>query len=294
MNPLLKTIRNSLCKFSGEDYAIIQISKTRIQIYFSLIGLFVLAILACCFVSALSFTEHLFHNIIADVGVGIIWGYIITNLYVLLLYTITPPLLPSRSRGKDIKTGVFKLSASMVVRIGLVILLAIITAQPLNIFILKPGSVAFANDIRGLLAHNFWAWVTTILVVFVFLLPIYLKYNITKFGEFYEKKSEIERRIIEDDYKDFKQDYKRILGINISKYNQLVWGNLMPYLNRLEKVNPLSFQHHYGEIDKELTREEIEKYEYWANPPYRTAQKSQLKKLLSEQDLLKHIYPETD
>ena len=71
MSSILKTIRNRLCKFSGEDHTIIQKCNKKIQLYFSLIGLLVLVILLCSFASALYFTENLFHSVLADIGVGI-------------------------------------------------------------------------------------------------------------------------------------------------------------------------------------------------------------------------------
>ena len=295
MSSLPKGIRNSLCKFSGEDFAVIRICSSKVQLYFSVIGLFVLLILLCCFLSALYFTEHLFHNAIADIGVGIIWGYIVTNLYVLLLYTITPSLLPKKDRKKKNKTTKsFELNFSMALRIGLVILLAMITAQPLNIFLLKPATQAFAFDIRNLLTNDFRSRFITVIVVAIFLLPIYLKYSIRKLGEFYEKKAEIKKRIIEDDYKEFKKKYKQIIEDKISNYNKSVWENLMPFLTKLEQLNTIDYQKHFTEIKNELVLEKIEKYEYWANPPFRTIHKSKTKNVLSEQDLLNHIYPETD
>jgi hypothetical protein len=295
MNSLPKNIRNNLCKFSGEDFAIIRVCNKKIQLYFSIIGFFVLLILLSCFLSALSFTEHLFHNAFTDISVGIIWGYIVTNLYVLLLYTINPNILPKKE--KRLKSSIkryFDFNISLALRISLVAILAIITAQPLNILILKPYTQSFAFDIRNLLAQNQIAWVVTIFVVAIFLLPIYLKYSIRKLGEFYEKKAEIEKRIIEDDYQDFKKKYSSVMQSNISIYNKSVWNNLMKHLTKLEKINQIAYQKHFREITDELINEKIDKYEYWANPPYRTEQKSKIKNILSEQDLLNHIYPETN
>ena len=368
MSSLLKVIRNRLCKFSGEDYTIIKECGNKVQLYFSLIGLLVLVILLCSFASAVYFTDKLFNpnnigigleNLLLDIGVGIVWGYIITNMYVLLLYTISPTLLPTKIRKKqEVKTNQFQLSFSMGLRIFIVVLLAIIIAQPLSVLILKKESKQLtsdieillstnsetllvsdinnvldkntnsllasdikkviskntktklaesikkeldknsksrlASDIKHLLATNPLATFITLGVIGIFLLPVYLKYNIRKLGEFYEKKAEIKKRIIEADYKDFKKEYRQIIEGNILNYNKSVWGNLMPFLNKLEKVNPISHQKYFTEIEKELATEKIEKYEYWANPPYRTIHKSRTQNILSEQDLLNRIYPETD
>lgn len=304
MSSIPNAIRNRLCKFSGEDYTIIQKCGNKVQFYFSLIGLLVLVILLCSFASAVYFTDNLFNpgktgisieRLFLDIGVGIVWGYIITNMYLLLIYTISPTLLPTKIRKKqEVKTKQFQLSFSMGLRIFIVILLAVIIAQPLNVLILKPNSTALAFDIKDLLATNPFATIISLGVIGIFLLPVYLKYNIRKLGEFYEKKAEIKIKIIEDDYKDFKKEYRQILESNISNYNKSVWENLMPLLNKLEKINPISYQKYFAEIEKELKTEKIEKYEYWENPPYRTIHKSRTKNTLSEQDLLNHIYPKTD
>lgn len=295
MSSLLKNIRNSLCKLSGEDYTIISECTGKIQFYFSAIGFLVLLILLFSFASALYFTEQLFHSFIADIGVGLVWGYIVTNMYVLLLYTISPRILPIRLRTKDKyinKSTLFNFS--MGYRIFVVILLAIIIAQPLNVMILNPDSNAFAYDIKYLFDTNPFASFITLVVIAIFLLPIYLKYSIRNFGKFYEKKAEIEKRIIEDDYKDFKTKYAILLESNILRYNKHVWENLSPFLEKLKKVNPSAYQKHFEEINGELVNEKIKKYEYWSDPPFRTIHKTEIKNILSEQDLLNFIYPEAD
>jgi hypothetical protein len=303
MSSIPNAIRNRLCKFSGEDYTIIQKCGNKVQFYFSLIGLLVLVILLCSFASALYFTDHLFHSIIADIGVGTIWGYIITNMYVLFLYTISPTLLPTKVRKKQaLKTKKFEFSFSISLRIFIVTLLALIIAQPLNVLILKPNSTALAFDIKDLLATNPFATIISLGVIGIFLLPVYLKYNIRKLGEFYEKKAEIKKRIIEDDYNDFKKEYRFILENKISNYNERLKQTLNPLLSKLNEINtdePKEIRIElYQKISKELAIEireiKVEKYEYWANPPYRTIHKSRTKNLLSEEDLLNHIYSKTD
>lgn len=295
MSLILRKIRNRLCKLSGEDYTIISLCNNKIQFYYSSIGILVLLILLFSFLSALYFTEHLFHNVIADIGVGLVWGFIVTNMYVLLLYTISPAFLPVKERNKQtFKTKKIELSISMLLRIFVVVLLAVIIAQPLNVLILKPDSEALAFDIKFLLSTNPLATFITLIVIAIFLLPIYLKYSIRNFGSFYEKKAVIEKRMIEDDYIDFKKKYSVLLENNIAKYNKSVNENLFPFLSKLEKINTSSYNEHLIEIKNELVDEKIEKYEYWGNPPFRTVHKAKSKKVLTEKDLLEYIYPEID
>lgn len=296
MSSILKSISNNLCKLSGEDFAIIQKCSKKIRIHFTWIGVFVLFILTSCFLSAFYFTEHLFHSKILDILVGFVWGYIVTNMYVLLLYTITPTLLPTKSKNKNklLAAQRFNFSLSMIIRVVMMLLLAIVTAQPLSVMLLNPETNKLANSIKILLTNNPFASVITLILITIFLLPIYMKYRIRKLDEFYKTKREITKRFIEADYKHFKNSYKAIIEAQIIKYNKSTWSNLMPLLISLEKNNNNSHRLHFDEISKELINEKIEKYEYWADPPYRTVQKSKTKNILSEEDLLNHIYPETD
>ncbi|MCY1540130.1 hypothetical protein D9M68_757500 [compost metagenome] len=216
-------------------------------------------------------------------------------MYVLLLYTISPALLPTKIRQtQDKKTEKFNFSFSMSLRIFVVILLAVIIAQPLNVLILKPQSNTLAFDIKHLLSTNPLATFITLIVIGFFLLPIRFKYSIRNLGEFYEKKGQIKKMIIEDNYDHFKQEYRQLLESRISHYNKNRWQKLVPLLPQLERSDPLSYQKHFNEIKRELEVEQINKYEYWANPPYRTSYKIQKKGCLSETELLNRIYPETN
>jgi hypothetical protein len=290
---MMKKIRDRLCIFSGEDFSIIRKCEPNIQFYFSLIGGFVLAILICCFISAFLFTDSLFHNSIQDFGIAIIWGFVVTNLYVLLLYTISPTFLPTsikKSNLKVIESKGSSINASFILRIILLIILAIIISQPLNVALLSNSNNTYASTIKMLLSTNVLAWLITSLVAVIFLLPVYWKYSIRNLGGFYEVKANIEKRIIEDDYIDFKRDFKRLLENNISDFNKKTWENTMPFLNKLEIVSKEKYNNLFSEITTELQNENIEKYEYWADPPFRTIKKNNTTSALSEEDFLTDIY----
>lgn len=289
----MKKLRDRLCKFSGEDFSIIRKCEPNIQFYFSLIGGFVLVILVCCFISAFLFTESMFKSPIQDIGIAIVWGYIVTNLYVLLLYTISPAILPTSLKKNNLKvidSRLNSINASFILRIIILIILAIIIAQPLNVALLSNPNNIYASTIKTLLSTNIFAWLITSLVAVIFLLPVYWKYSIRNLGGFYEVKANIEKRIIEDDYIEFKKDFKRILENNISDFNKKTWENTMPFLNKLEIVSKTKYNNFFSEITAELQNENIEKYEYWADPPFRTIKKNNTKSALTEQDFLTDIY----
>jgi hypothetical protein len=64
----------------------------------------------------------------------------------------------------------------------------------------------------------------------------------------------------------------------------------MPFLNKLEIVSKTKYNNFFSQITAELQNENIEKYEYWADPPYRTIKKNNTKSALTEEDFLTDIY----
>ena len=124
---------------SGEDMLILEKCNQRIRNRFALLGFFVLLIFIGCFASASFFVYSMFDGaFLISLPVGIIWGFIVVNLYLLLLHTISPPIIPLSSKNKKLKKISFQFfNLSMFLRIGFMMLLAIIIAQPLNVFFLE-------------------------------------------------------------------------------------------------------------------------------------------------------------
>ena len=136
MTNKVDSIRLFLSTCSGEDSYIISKCSKPIQISFALIGFFVLTIFFGCFISALFFSYSVFDEAKwISIPLGIFWGAIITNIYLLLLFTITPKLLPVAIKKKqpEKNTISYFITSSMLFRLGLMLLLAIIIAQPLNV-----------------------------------------------------------------------------------------------------------------------------------------------------------------
>ncbi|MCP2038183.1 DUF4407 domain-containing protein [Chryseobacterium sp. HSC-36S06] len=142
--------------FSGEDRGIInELDDRRINRSFNFIGLSVIVICAICFVSAVIFTLNIFHGVgkIASLPIGLFWGFTVTTIYVLLLYTITPPLLidknmlikrVKKSRRKRTQKKIDSknqdnfnnwLTASMIIRLLFIGVFAVIVAQPINVIL---------------------------------------------------------------------------------------------------------------------------------------------------------------
>lgn len=136
MNKAVNSFRLFLSIFSGEDDYIIRRCPVGIQVSFALIGLFVILIFIGCFISAYEFSSSLFEGkLYVSIPIGIVWAMMVTNMYLLLLYTVCPQILPTKESPEKPINSFF--SASMFFRISFITLLAIIIAQPLNVKLLS-------------------------------------------------------------------------------------------------------------------------------------------------------------
>lgn len=144
MSKTADDIRLFLCTCSGEDGFIVKKCIKPIQVRFASIGFFVLLIFFVCFWSATLFTYKLFEGARwISVPMGIIWGLIVANIYLLLLHTISPKLLPVSNKRNKNQTDAFDskfFNSSTGFRIGFMLLLAIIIAQPFNYLLLKDSA----------------------------------------------------------------------------------------------------------------------------------------------------------
>lgn len=286
---MIDKVLNKFIVFSGEDYQIINKCNASTRVQFAFIGFLVFIILCFCFFSAYLFTDSLFHLPIQDFGIAIVWGAIITNMYVLLLYTISPTILPVKNKIDTYQIG-YRINASLIIRLLIIIVIAVITAQPISVFLLAENAANYAATIKILISSKVEAWLITILVVACFIIPVYIKYALRNKSNFYLMKADIEKQIIKDEYNEFKTHYENILTANCNKYNSSTLNKLLYCLNKQKEIDFTVFNKIMNEINLELANEKITKYEYWADTPFRTIKKTHAHNALSQDDFLKKIY----
>ncbi len=118
-------LSRALCTFSGDDYSIISQSDKTIQNRFMAIGAFVTAIFALCFISCYFTFTKLFQNYFIGIPIGIFFSYMITNIYLLLLYTLSKNSFPCKT---DIAAKLFSVS----IRVVFICFIAIIVSKPIE------------------------------------------------------------------------------------------------------------------------------------------------------------------
>jgi len=128
-----------LCKLSGEDTQIILRPETDMEVapQFAAIGLLALLIFGLSVYSSVHFLVNVLNGgYWIAFAIGLFWGCMIANIYYLLLFTVTPPMLKGRERAdkgirKEVTTEKKMLSRfSLAFRLAFVILLAMVIAQP--------------------------------------------------------------------------------------------------------------------------------------------------------------------
>ncbi len=121
-------LRKSLCTLSADDYNIISRCNLDLQNRFAAIGLFVFCIFVICFLSFFIAFTTLFQNFAIGVLIGIIFSVMITNIYLLILYTLSKNTLPVIS---DTKSKIFSIG----IRLTFVCFIAVIVSKPIEVFL---------------------------------------------------------------------------------------------------------------------------------------------------------------
>jgi hypothetical protein len=118
-------LRKLLWILSGDDFNIICQCDRRLQNSFAVIGLFVLLIFVLCFVSSYFTFTMLLQNYLIGIPIGFFFAWMVTNIYLFLLYTLSKNVLPHRRR----KLLRF---VSIILRIFFICFIAIIVSKPIE------------------------------------------------------------------------------------------------------------------------------------------------------------------
>jgi hypothetical protein len=153
----------------------------------------------------------------------------------------------------------------------------------------------YLQKISILLRYNPISWLITLIVCVLFLLPIYLKFIVRKYSYFYDKKEQIERKLVIDAYQEFKKTYAQLLSRHISTYNQKHKDFLKNELNKIKDLNEVLYNRLSEEVEKELKDEPITVYEHWSDCPFNTQKKYiDFGEVNDEEEVLKLMYSESE
>ncbi len=311
MSKLLDNKR--LWRLAGEDPFIVGQCTQQLRKKFGGIGLLVLFISTISAVGVAYGVEQILNSTAADLILGLYFALFVFFLYLFVLYTLSRDVLPSKDVGLQGKI------VSYLIRIGFLIMLGFLVAQPLNYLIFKKyvdnELIAYKKQelvdfnqnlnkkyasalkkkrkelssnhlifkeieknnrlknrelrnliqtqksrnyfIRKALIQNtlfhisnsykteinkslvFTTWMVTLFLITIFILPVLLKIFISISSEYYLIKQQIQRKLIDNHYAEFKKKYNSLFIQSFPEVNLSYPNNFSdPPYNTIPRKGP--------------------------------------------------------
>ncbi len=147
----------------------------------------------------------------------------------------------------------------------------------------------YTLKIRLLMTENLLALVIALLTIVIFCIPVFAKFFIRKKFNYYKFRAGSEKTIITKLYENHRKNYADLINARLKA--QLVDSNenLLGKLAPVKRINTPLYEHTENDLLQRTDREEIEKFEYWNDAPFRTQRKSDVK-LPNKEDLIKKLY----
>ncbi|MBL7778462.1 MAG: DUF4407 domain-containing protein [Chitinophagales bacterium] len=136
------------------------------------------------------------------------------------------------------------------------------------------SSDCYIEQIRILNSKYIFTWIVTIMMIMLFVAPVYLKYLMEEQNEFYQKKKKIETQIVLDEYASFKARYKAF------------WKEFFQDL----EVRPPDKHERMNVVLAEITQKNYEFEVVFADPPFNTIRKKDARDFLEQSSLKEELY----
>lgn len=217
-----------LWKIAAGDPAILKLCGQKSQKTFAVIGMLYLLVSSLIFISFFGLFYSIFDNFIVALLTAVIFTFLIANTCRLILISLEPQTLPiEESKGSlniayIIRFFVLTLFALFVSKCFETTLFgSIVNADVEEYMFYELGAVKvrdfdqssmFVEHLIFLNKNHPWVWVITIMVVSIFYWPYILRHQLKKNKEYYSIKTNIDKTIVGNEYKHFKDVYIERVG----------------------------------------------------------------------------------
>ncbi len=125
-----------LCLLSGDDYKVINQCSAGIQSGFAFTGFLLLTIFLVCLNGTYAIFAQLFQNTIAGIVLAIFFSWMLVNIYLLILYTLTKSSLPHKDATlRFLSRDWWARVLSIALRALFICFIAVIMSKPLEAFL---------------------------------------------------------------------------------------------------------------------------------------------------------------
>jgi hypothetical protein len=213
---------------AGADCSILEKSGSESQYRFLTIGVLYVLVIGLMFIAFCGLFWKVFGLFWVAASCSLVVTFLIGSIYRLNMLSLEPYTLRDQD---ELKTKVL----THVIRYFSVTLFAFFTAKCLETLLFgsladadvlhemeqrlgSVGGTLFVEHMIQLNLHHPWVWGLTILVVWLFLLPIVLKFRLKKRKEYFSIKKNIEIRMVLTNHEQFKEELTRLHKLAYEKY----------------------------------------------------------------------------
>jgi hypothetical protein len=205
----------------GECY-ILDISGKDSQRSYLVIGLLFLIINIVVYSSFFGLFNGIFDSILVKLLGTLVLGFLVTNIYRINLMSLEPRTLPVIIDGKSF-------FLTFVVMYITVVLFAFFVSKCFEMIIVGifenagvikyDGASGYMYHLTEMNRNQPWVWLITIGIGVLFVAPVYLRHRLNKAHEYYSFKKKRDIRLVQEDYKKFKEKHSETIEKIYSNYS---------------------------------------------------------------------------
>tara|TARA_R110000737_G_scaffold336727_1_gene356397 strand:+ start:8677 stop:9546 length:870 start_codon:yes stop_codon:yes gene_type:complete len=217
-------MKEFIWRVAGADCKILNISGADSQRSFTLIGGLFLLIYAIIFLAFFNLFYGIFDVFLLSFFTTIVFGFLISNIYRLNLISLEPATLP---REESVGSMLLSYSVRYIIVAAFAFFVSKCFEMVLVLFLEYEGLVDY-NGSEGYMEHlvksnqdHPWLWLITVVIVILFLTPVYLRHRLNRAHEYYSIKQTRDIRIVLDQYKMYRQEYNSVMTMQYNRYGQL-------------------------------------------------------------------------
>lgn len=217
-------MRQFLWKIAGADSKILEKAGKESQYSFWIIGMLYLIVIFITYIGFLGMFWGVFESLLPTVIGTLVLGFLVTMIYRLSLISLEPNTLPVIIEKKS------KLFSN-IVRYFTIIMFAFFVSKSVEMIIVNiieysgllnyDGSSGYLIHMIKINSEQPWVWLLTCVIIFVFIIPIYLRHRLNRANQYYLHKRLSDKELVKREHQKFLLVKEEILYNTYENYGAL-------------------------------------------------------------------------